>query len=97
MPSEVAIYEPPRDGLPYLVVTFASGSPKVTTATSREQARVIASEKESSGGENGAANHRGKRCCRQRVLHKEGPSGGQSWMGPAAGAPAAPIMLRGAI
>jgi hypothetical protein len=61
MPGEVAIYEPPRDGLPYLVVTFAAGSPNVTTATSREQARVIASEKAvQRGGERRGEPSRGK-------------------------------------
>jgi hypothetical protein len=46
MSSEVAIYEPPTESLPYLVVAFAAGGPEVTIANSRKEARVIASEKE---------------------------------------------------
>jgi len=40
-----AIYDPPKDGLPYLVVNFASEGMSVSTANSKSEARIIASER----------------------------------------------------
>jgi hypothetical protein len=45
MAIDVAIYEPPSDGLPYLVVTFGSDGVNVSTTNSRIEARKIASER----------------------------------------------------
>ena len=36
-----AIYVPPKNGLPFLVVTFADGAVHTQTAASREEARVL--------------------------------------------------------
>ncbi len=43
--AEIAIYEPPTDEFPYLVVTFASDGMSVLTANSRTEARAMASER----------------------------------------------------
>jgi hypothetical protein len=45
MQSDIAIYEPPSDGFPFLVVTFAAEGIDVAAANSRMEARTIASEK----------------------------------------------------
>ena len=39
--SEGAIYVPPKDGLPYLVVTYAEGGWKAQPTTTRSEARVL--------------------------------------------------------
>lgn len=39
--SEGAIYVPPKDGLPFLVVTFANGDMQAQPTNSRSEARVI--------------------------------------------------------
>lgn len=41
--SEGAIYPPPKDGLPFLVVTFADGNMQTQTAVSRSEARILLS------------------------------------------------------
>ena len=45
MPGKTTIYDPPKEGLPYLVVTFASDGMKITAANSSLAARTIASER----------------------------------------------------
>src|SRR5262245_32186570 len=45
MPIETAIYEPPSEGLPYLVVTFTSDGMNVSQANSRTEARMLVSER----------------------------------------------------
>jgi hypothetical protein len=45
MPVKTAIYEPPKEGLPYLVVTFASDGLNVLTANSSVEARAVASKR----------------------------------------------------
>ena len=46
MRARTAIYEPPGDGLPYLVVTFAPGGGfDVVAANSRAEARIKANER----------------------------------------------------
>ena len=45
MPIKTAIYEPPKEGLPYLIVTFASDGLNVLTANSLVEARVKVSER----------------------------------------------------
>ncbi len=45
MPVKTAIYEPPKEGLPYLIVTFASDGVNVLTADSSVEARAIVSER----------------------------------------------------
>ena len=44
MPGMTSIYDPPKEGLPYLVVTFTPDGLKITSADSRLAARTIASE-----------------------------------------------------
>ena len=44
MPGSTAIYDPPKEGLPYLVVTFTPEGMKIATANSSLAARTIASE-----------------------------------------------------
>jgi hypothetical protein len=44
MPGMTTIYDPPKEGLPYLVVTFTPDGLKVTAASSSLSARTIASE-----------------------------------------------------
>jgi hypothetical protein len=44
MPGRTTIYDPPKEGLPYLVVTFTPDGLKITTADSSLSARTIASE-----------------------------------------------------
>lgn len=39
--GEGAIYVPPKDGLPFLVVTFADGDVQAQPTNSRSEARVI--------------------------------------------------------
>jgi hypothetical protein len=39
--SEGAIYVPPKDGLPYLVVTYAEGGWSAQPTTTRSEARVL--------------------------------------------------------
>ena len=39
--SRGAIYVPPKDGLPFLVVTFADGSVQTQPANTRSEARVL--------------------------------------------------------
>ena len=43
MPGMTTIYDPPKEGLPYLVVTFTPDGLKITSADSRLAARTIAS------------------------------------------------------
>jgi hypothetical protein len=45
MPIKTAIYEPPKEGLPYLIVTFASDGLNVLTANSSLEARAMVSER----------------------------------------------------
>ena len=45
MPGSTTIYDPPKEGLPYLVVTFAPEGMKITTTHSSLAARTIASER----------------------------------------------------
>ena len=44
MPGRITIYDPPKEGLPYLVVTLMPDGLKVTAACSCLSARTIASE-----------------------------------------------------
>jgi hypothetical protein len=44
MPGTTTIYDPPKKGLPYLVVTFTPEGMKIATANSSLAARMIASE-----------------------------------------------------
>ena len=44
MPGRTTIYDPPIEGLPYLVVTFTPDGLKITAANSSLSARTIASE-----------------------------------------------------
>jgi hypothetical protein len=39
--SEGAIYVPPKDGLPYLVVTYAEGGWNAQPTSTRSEARVL--------------------------------------------------------
>ena len=39
--SDGAIYPPPKEGLPFLVVTFADGAVKTQAAATRAEARVL--------------------------------------------------------
>lgn len=43
--SEGAIYVPPKDGLPYLVVTFADGSFRAQPTSTRSEARVLLAQR----------------------------------------------------
>jgi hypothetical protein len=45
MPVKTAIYDPPKEGLPYLIVTFESDGLNVLTANSAVEARAIVSER----------------------------------------------------
>ena len=45
MPGTTTIYDPPTEGLPYLVVTFTPDGLKITAAKSSLAARTIASER----------------------------------------------------
>jgi hypothetical protein len=45
MPDTTTIYDPPTEGLPYLVVTFTPDGLKITAANSSLAARTIASER----------------------------------------------------
>jgi hypothetical protein len=45
MPGSTAIYDPPKEGLPYLVVTFTPEGMNIATANSSLAARTIASER----------------------------------------------------
>jgi hypothetical protein len=45
MPVKTAIYEPPKQGLPYLIVTFASDGLNVLTANSAIEARMVSSQR----------------------------------------------------
>ena len=45
MPIKTVIYGPPKKGLPYLIVTFASDGLKVSTASSSVEARTVVSER----------------------------------------------------
>ena len=45
MPIKTAIYSPPKEGLPYLIVTFTSDGLKVLTANSSVEARAVVSER----------------------------------------------------
>jgi hypothetical protein len=40
-----AIYSPPKNGLPFLVVTFADGTMQTQTAASRSEARAMLASK----------------------------------------------------
>jgi hypothetical protein len=42
---KTTIYEPPKEGLPYLLVAFEPDGPKVSTAKSQLEARTVASER----------------------------------------------------
>jgi len=44
MRTETVIYEPPKDGLPYLVVTIGPDGLTVVSADSRTHARKLTSE-----------------------------------------------------
>jgi hypothetical protein len=43
--ATTTIYEPPKEGLPYLVVTFTSDGMNVSTAKSSAAARTMASDR----------------------------------------------------
>ena len=43
--SEGAIYVPPKDGLPFLVVTFDGGGMKTEQTTTRSEARALLAKK----------------------------------------------------
>jgi len=45
MQTETVIYEPPKHGLPYLVVTLSSDGVNVLAAKSRTDARTMLSER----------------------------------------------------
>jgi hypothetical protein len=45
MPIKSAIYDPPKEGLPYLIFTFTSDGLKVLTANSSVEARAVVSER----------------------------------------------------
>jgi hypothetical protein len=45
MQTETVIYEPPKDGLPYLVVMLSPDGVNVLTAKSRTEARTMVSER----------------------------------------------------
>lgn len=45
MPGKTAIYDPPKEGLPYLVVTLASDGLNVLPANSSLEARAMVSER----------------------------------------------------
>ena len=45
MPGTTTIYDPPKEGLPYLVVTFTLEGMKIATAHSSLAARTIAFER----------------------------------------------------
>jgi hypothetical protein len=45
MHTETVIYEPPKDGLPYLVVTLSPDGMNVLIAKSRTEARAMVSER----------------------------------------------------
>ncbi len=45
MTVKTAIYEPPKDGLPYLVLAFEPDGLKVTIANSELEARTMAAER----------------------------------------------------
>ena len=45
MLGSTTIYDPPKEGLPYLVVTFTPEGMKIATANSSLAARTIASER----------------------------------------------------
>lgn len=48
--TEGAIYSPPRNGLPFLVVSFTTRGVLATPATTRLEARVIASRQRAAHG-----------------------------------------------
>jgi hypothetical protein len=48
--GEGAIYTPPRSGLPFLVVSFTASGVLATPATTRLEARVIASRQRTARG-----------------------------------------------
>ena len=45
MPVKTAIYEPPKEGLPYLVIAFESDGLKASVANSHLEARTMVSER----------------------------------------------------
>ena len=45
MLGKTTMYDPPKEGLPYLVVTFTADGMKITAANSSLAARTIASER----------------------------------------------------
>jgi hypothetical protein len=45
MPGSTTIYDPPKEGLPYLVVTFTPEGMKITSADTSLAARTIAAER----------------------------------------------------
>jgi hypothetical protein len=45
MPVKIAIYEPPGEGFPHLIVTFTSDGLNVVTANSSAEARAMVSER----------------------------------------------------
>jgi hypothetical protein len=45
MPVKFAIYDPPEEGLPYLVVTFEGDGPKIAVAKTQFEARTLVAER----------------------------------------------------
>lgn len=45
MPVKTVIYEPPKDGLPYLVLAFEPDGPKVSVPNSELEARTMVAER----------------------------------------------------
>jgi hypothetical protein len=43
--TKTAIYHPPKSGMPYLVVTISTGGVDVTAVSSKEEARILPSNK----------------------------------------------------
>ena len=72
--SEGAIYVPPKDGLPFLVVTFADGDMQAQPTSTRSEARVAA----------GAADTAGEPCRRRSAdeRHRASPSSGSGAVAP---------------
>jgi hypothetical protein len=48
--AEGAIYPPPKDGLPFLVVTFANGDIRTQATASRSEARMLLARQRTRNG-----------------------------------------------
>ena len=74
-----AIYVPPKNGLPFLVVTFSNGAIHTQTAESRSEARVMLAKQDPAPGSAGGTARTRDRGCQAVATSLAAVTVGGSW------------------